>query len=189
MNPDDLEARVCGVGDEDLLLYLRHFLPAPAHTIVERGTARVHGGTFGTVYRFQGKAITAEGPFPWSLILKVVRHTGTEPVDRSRPVSPRYWQREPLAYRSGFLPGLPGPLVAPHCFEVAQTAANEFWVWLEDVGEPEQGPWYTSSPALPPTKRSAQTTKNARAGPLKRRPRSGQRSMTLSWQEQTRHER
>ena len=143
MTEDDLKIRVDRISDQQLLPYIRQLLPAQPVAISERTSERIHGGTFGIVYRIRGKAITNDGPFPWSLILKVVRHTSTEPIDRSQPANQRYWKREPLAYQSEFLGQLQGPLVAPRCFDVMQYAENEFWLWLEDMGEAEKLSWST----------------------------------------------
>ena len=143
MTQNDLETRIQEISDETLLPYIRQLLPSRVHAILERSSVRVHGGTFGIIYRFQGKVLANDEPLPWSLILKVVRHTGAEPIDRSQPSSQRYWRREPLAYQSGFLRQLQGPLVAPRCFDVIQYTDNEFWLWLEDMGEAAQVNWST----------------------------------------------
>ena len=143
MTHNDLETRVHKISDQKLLSYIQQLLPAQAVDILERKSERIHKGTFGILYRFQGTAMTADGSFPWSLILKVVHHSGTEPIDRSQPSNQRYWKREPLVYQSGFLRQLKGQLVAPRCFDVIQYADNEFWLWLEDAGEAEPVRWST----------------------------------------------
>ena len=140
---NDLETRVQKVDDKKLLDYIQQTLTSGAIAISERKCEHMHGGTFGIIYRFQGKVLTEDGTFPWSLILKVVQHSGTEPIDRSQPTNQRYWKREPLAYQSGFLEQLKGHFIAPHCFDVIQYGDNEFWLWLEDVSEVEPVNWST----------------------------------------------
>jgi len=143
MDHNNIDTHVHNVGDQKLLHYVQQLLPKQPFTILERTTERVYGGTFGTIYRFQGKAKTNTEIFPWSLILKVVRLSNSDSIDRSQPNNQRYWKREPLAYQSGFLAQLPGPLVAPRCFDIIQYTDNEFWLWLEDVTETTQVSWST----------------------------------------------
>jgi Phosphotransferase enzyme family len=51
------------------------------------------------------------------------------------PDDPYYWNREPLAYRSGLLDG-----VAPRCLAVVERDEATVALWLEDV-EPPAGAW------------------------------------------------
>jgi hypothetical protein len=102
---------------------------------------RIYGGSFGVVYRFAGEGRAGDRQLPWTLILKVVRTTEGEPIDRSNPRNTRYWKREPLAYQSGFLPDS-GGLVAPRCFGIVEQSKHEFWLWLEDVAD-GGAPWPT----------------------------------------------
>lgn len=148
MTHNDVETRVHKISDQKLLSYIQQLLPSHAIAILERNRERVHSGTFGIIYRFDGRALTDDGPLPWSIILKVVHHSGTEPIDRSQPSNQRYWKREPLVYQSGFLRQFRGNLVAPRCFDVIQYAENEFWLWLEAVGEAEQVSWSTERYSL-----------------------------------------
>lgn len=98
----------------------------------------LEGGFSGSpLYRVQGQATTREGVKPWSLILKVIQPTtgSQEPWQRD------YWKRELLVYQSGLLADLPGGLAAPRCWGITEQAADEFWLWLEDLGEEEETAW------------------------------------------------
>jgi hypothetical protein len=88
MTHNDLETRVHQISDQTLLSYIQQLLPAQAVDILERKSERIHKGTFGILYRFQGTAMTVDERFPWSLILKVVHHSGTEPLtEASHPIN------------------------------------------------------------------------------------------------------
>lgn len=137
---DDLETRVAAIDHETLTPIVRQALNADADEILEWEVQPIHGGSFGTVYRFVGGVGRVGSTLPWSLILKVVHTSGDEPIDRGAPSNIRYWKREPLAYQSGFLADLPGDLVAPRCFGVVEQSEDEFWLWLEDVAD-DGAPW------------------------------------------------
>jgi hypothetical protein len=90
---------------------------------------RIHSAT-GGVYRVRGDR--------FSLVIKIVRHgsdddpngmwlSGAEPEHRN------YWKREWLAYSTGFLDSLPGELRAPRTLLTTEPAADQGWVWMEDV--------------------------------------------------------
>lgn len=98
----------------------------------------LEGGFSGSpLYRVQGQANTNDGIRPWSLILKVIQPTtgSQEPWQRD------YWKRELLVYQSDLLADLPGGLAAPRCLGITEQAAEEFWLWLEDLGEEEETAW------------------------------------------------
>lgn len=98
----------------------------------------LHGGFGGQrLYRFGGEARTRAGVRPWSVILKVCPHDGEDgnPVDWDTP------RRETLAYTSGFLDQLPGPLVAPRCLDLTERPDGSAWLWLEEVVDDCPGPW------------------------------------------------
>lgn len=98
----------------------------------------VEGGFSGSpLYRVQGRATTRAGVKPWSLILKVIQPTtgSQEPWQRD------YWKRELLVYQSDLLADLPGGLAAPRCLGITEQATEEFWLWLEDLGEEEETEW------------------------------------------------
>jgi len=98
----------------------------------------LEGGFSGSpLYRVQGQANTSTGVRPWSLILKVIQPTtgSREPWQRD------YWKREVLVYQSGLLADLPGGLAAPRYWGITEQAGEEFWLWLEDLGEEEAPAW------------------------------------------------
>lgn len=98
----------------------------------------LEGGFSGSpLYRVQGEANTSAGVRPWSLILKVI-----QPTTGSQELWQRnYWKRELLVYQSDLLANLPGGLAAPRCLGITEQAAEEFWLWLEDLGEEEETAW------------------------------------------------
>jgi hypothetical protein len=55
----------------------------------------------------------------------------------------RYWKREALAYRSGLLEDLPGPVRAPRLYAVDETDDDVAVLWLEDVSDALAG-WSAS---------------------------------------------
>ena len=98
----------------------------------------LEGGFSGSLlYRVQGQATTRDGVKPWSLILKVIQPT----TGSQEPWRRDYWKRELLVYQSDLLADLPGGLAAPRCLGITEQAAEEFWLWLEDLGEEEETAW------------------------------------------------
>lgn len=84
-------------------------------------------GAAPTIFRFSGTARISGGELPWSLILKIVTTPGT-PAD---PASPANGDREPMAYRTGWLERIHG-VRAPRCHGVDARPGGA-WLWLEDV--------------------------------------------------------
>jgi hypothetical protein len=98
----------------------------------------LHGGFGGQgLYRFEGKARSRDGERPWTVILKVCPPKG-ENDDPAAWDAPR---REALAYTSGFLDQLRGPLVAPRCLGLTERPDGSAWLWLEEVVDECPGPW------------------------------------------------
>lgn len=96
------------------------------------------------VFRLTGLATDRRQPEEvqaWSAVVKLFAGSGF--VDgvfykadtMADPALNNYWQREILAYRSGLLADLPGPLVAPRCYGVVEQPGDEWRVWLEDIEE------------------------------------------------------
>lgn len=46
-----------------------------------------------------------------------------------------------LVYQSDLHADLPGGLAAPRCLGITEQVAEEFWLWLEDLGEEEEPAW------------------------------------------------
>jgi hypothetical protein len=72
---------------------------------------------------------------PWSSVVKVIRKTA--PDEHDRMVS---GAREILAYRSGLLLDLPGPLRAPRVLGIDEDDAA-VWLWLEDLKDAYARRW------------------------------------------------
>jgi hypothetical protein len=107
-------------------------------TLSDCAVQPVEGGFSGSpLYRVQGAAHTRAGVRPWSLILKVIQPT----IGSQEPWQRDYWKRELLVYQSDLHATLPGDLAAPRCLGITEPAAEEFWLWLEDLGEEEETAW------------------------------------------------
>jgi hypothetical protein len=93
--------------------------------------------TTGGLYRFSGKGADERGEYPWSVVLKIVTNPGD---DTQAQRDATYWRRELLAYQSGLLSNLPGPVVAPRCYGVREYQGGA-WIWLEHVVETAPRRW------------------------------------------------
>ncbi len=105
----------------------------------ERPAGWSEGAATAGVARLSGRAATAAGSRPWSLVLKILRAPGGVP-DEGAPESAE-WRREVWAYESGLVRGLGPGLRAPRCLAVDFPREGEAWVWLEDVEDALPGPW------------------------------------------------
>lgn len=90
------------------------------------------------LYRVSGTGDDRGARVDWSLILKAFKAPAGSSDD---PGQPFYWQREPLAYQSGLLPNLPAGLAAPASFGIIERPDRQIWLWLEDLGTPDETPW------------------------------------------------
>jgi len=72
---------------------------------------------------------------PWSSVVKVIRGTALNEFGEIASGT-----REILAYRSGLLDDLPGPLRAPHVFGIDEDDAA-VWLWLEDLTDTYARRW------------------------------------------------
>ncbi len=122
--------------------------------IATGGLFRVHGTA-----REAGGAGVVGSPevrpeVPWSAVFKVVRPPrGTRHDAFGRdPDYLGYWKREPLAYGSDLLRGLPelgAGLAAPRCLWIDEAGSGdeggsggeEVWLWLEEVVDHHGGWW------------------------------------------------
>jgi hypothetical protein len=105
----------------------------------ERPAGWSEGAATAGVARLSGRAATAAGPRPWSLVLKILRPPGGLAAENA-PDSAE-WRREVWAYQSGLVRGLGPGLRAPRCLAVDFPREDEAWVWLEDVADALPGPW------------------------------------------------
>jgi hypothetical protein len=85
------------------------------------------------ILRFAGRAVLSDAEAPWSLVLKY-RHPPA-------PGAADGWEREVIAYRSGLLAALPGPLVAPRLLRTDEDASGGRWLWLEDIRDGYDRRW------------------------------------------------
>ena len=102
----------------------------------------LHGGLGGgtgrsTLDRFTGTARDGQGTVTWSLVRKLLP-ASSEGQD---PAGWQYWEREALAYASGWLDAVPGPLTAPRCFGTYAAAGDGTWLWLEDLSGAAATTW------------------------------------------------
>jgi hypothetical protein len=78
------------------------------------------------VLRVRGRGYDAGGERSWELALKII----PQPPQDLAPDSLSYAAREWLAYESGVLQRLPGPVVAPRCYGVSHVPGAT-WLWTE----------------------------------------------------------
>jgi hypothetical protein len=88
------------------------------------------------LFLFNGVGHDTQGTRPWSVVLKVVKDIGLS----DDPGYNWYWKREALAYDSGFLGSLPGPLRAARGYGV-QEFEGEAWIWMEHLVDRLDGHW------------------------------------------------
>ena len=100
----------------------------------------VHFGG-GKLFVVSGTAMDRGSTLPWSVVLKpVAREDEDRAMDPSEQADDyAYWKREPLAYASGVLDGLPGGMVAPECYGVVERGPEGYWIWLEHIAKEQ--PW------------------------------------------------
>jgi len=93
--------------------------------------------TTGGLFCFSGQCQGAEGIQPWTVVLKCINN----PKEYSQ--QPRiwyYWQREIMAFQSGFLEQLPPGVRAPRFYGVMENE-NGAWVWVEHIQEATGKQW------------------------------------------------
>jgi len=93
----------------------------------------------GGVYRVRGTATDAGATRPWSLVLKACRDPGQAQHHDVR--ASNYWKREFLAFNTGLLADLPPGVRAPLCYGTEERAAEDAWLWLEDLTDAYGIPW------------------------------------------------
>lgn len=87
--------------------------------------------------RLGGEAFAGPVAAPWSAVLKLIA-SETGAATEAGEASAR---REVLAYRSGLLADMPGPLRAPRLLRLDEAAGGATRLWLEDVVDRFKGPW------------------------------------------------
>ncbi len=105
---------------------------------------RTSGTTTSGVFRIGGTAVAAGVQRTWSLILKVVSPAAWLAMTTGQPAEPShplFWQREVLAYQSGWLDNLPGNVRGPRCLAVETQPDGSVWLWLEEAQDCYGGRW------------------------------------------------
>jgi hypothetical protein len=133
----------------DVQTAVRHVLREPAATLADWTAAplshRVINQITGGLWRVSGGALVGGAPVAWSLVLKVLRLAAADAASEFAPSTIpshwNYWRREELAYRTGLLGNLPAGLVAPRCLLVTEPAADEVWLWLEEIAGTPATDW------------------------------------------------
>lgn len=122
------------VEHDTLVPIVRLILNDKSVSIADWSQEPLDGGLSGAaVTRFKGMAYTATGCKPWSIIRKVLRATNGDQNESAA----NYWKREVLVYQSGLLNNLPINLITPRCIEITKQNEDEYWLWLEDMGNGE----------------------------------------------------
>jgi hypothetical protein len=93
--------------------------------------------TTGGLFCFRGSGTDERGERPWSVVLKILNGSDGEAPN---PRHWAYWKREVLAYQSGLLASLPGPVVAPRCYGVREYDGGA-WIWMEHIVEATERRW------------------------------------------------
>jgi hypothetical protein len=91
-----------------------------------------------SIYRLTGKALVSRKCVPWFVILKIKNMVAGASID---PEGVRFWNREAMAYQTGFLANLPKGLSAPKCYGVFWFNEQETWIWIEDLKDDFDGKW------------------------------------------------
>ncbi len=98
----------------------------------------VAGGLGGQgVYRVAGSALVDGVATTWSVVVKVLRGDGSD----TDPAAETYWLREREVIQSGLLDGVEGGVSTPLCLAVEDVAADETWLWFEEVEDDIPYPW------------------------------------------------
>lgn len=93
--------------------------------------------TTGGLFRFSGSAHNKAGEIPWSVVLKCINNPAPR---KQEPRGWSYWQREAMAFKSGFLEHLPPGVRAPR-FYGATERDDGVWLWLEYIQEATGQKW------------------------------------------------
>lgn len=101
------------------------------HTLSTRGAQAPDGVLYVT-----GTGCDNAGTRPWSVALKIVQRP-----EKDEPIHWQgYWRRELLAYTSGLLDHLPGPVVPAQC-HYASEETDRVWLWMELLTDAMDSRW------------------------------------------------
>jgi hypothetical protein len=93
--------------------------------------------TTGGLFCFSGQGQGTQGIRPWKVVLKSINNPRTS---KQEPRGWSYWQREILAFQSGFLAQLPSGLRAPRFYRVSENEEGA-WLWIEHIQEVTGKQW------------------------------------------------
>ena len=93
--------------------------------------------TTGGLFCFSGQSKSTKGIRPWKVAMKCINNP-KEPNEDPRVWY--YWQREILAFQSGFLAQLPSGVRAPRFYGVMENE-NGAWIWMEYIQETTGKHW------------------------------------------------
>ena len=93
--------------------------------------------TTGGLFCFSGQSQGIQGVQPWKVVVKCINNPTASKQD---PRGWAYWQREILAFQSGFLAQLPAGVRAPRFYHVTDNE-NGAWLWMEHIQEVTGKQW------------------------------------------------
>jgi len=93
--------------------------------------------TTGGLFCFSGQGQGTQGIKPWKVVLKCINNPKSS---KQEPRGWSYWQREILAFNSGFLAQLPSGVRAPRFYGVIENE-NGAWIWIEHIQEVTSKQW------------------------------------------------
>src|SRR5687767_14077372 len=91
--------------------------------------------TTGGLFCFSGQGQSTQSLQPWKVVLKCINNPMSS---KQEPRGWSYWQREILAFKSGFLAQLPSGVRAPRFYGVMENGA---WIWMEHIQEVTGKQW------------------------------------------------
>jgi len=124
------------------------------HTLSNRGKGN-------PVLRVSGHARDSAGVRPWSVALKII----SKPETDEEPSYLGYWMREVLAYDSGVLANLPGPVVPARSYGT-NVHLDSVWIWMELLTDAASSQWDLRDYAFAADQLGRFNGACARGGPL-----------------------
>ena len=94
--------------------------------------------TTGGLFCFSGESQGTKGFQPWKVVMKWINNP-KEPDEDPRVWY--YWQREILAFQSGFLEQLPPGVRAPRFYGTTENDDGGVWLWMEHIQETTGKHW------------------------------------------------
>jgi hypothetical protein len=143
---ESFEQRLAGVDSIRLTSIVRKMKRNNDLNVTKWSHTRIGAGggiSFGSALslcRFSGEAVDLETHrnTSWSLMLKAVGRNGNGSKD---PAAWNYWKREILVNQSGIIETLTDDFAAPVCFDIDEFPDDEYWIWMEDIGDDQTDTW------------------------------------------------